>query len=108
MSKRRKSDIELFISLPDSEKERIVRELEVETIEECVARSRPLNARERKQWKRFQAKVGRPKVGKGAKTISLTVERTLLKQADAFAKRHGITRAKLIAHCLKAVIGSAA
>jgi hypothetical protein len=108
MSKPAKSDIEWFISLPDSEKERIFQEIEAESPEETLARSRPLNARERKQWKRFQAKVGRPKVGKGAKTISLTVERTLLKQADAFAKRHGITRAKLIAHCLQAVIGSAA
>ena len=27
------------------------------------------------------AKIGRPKIGKGAKTISLTVEKGLLKQA---------------------------
>ena len=108
MSKAKQSDIEWFISLPDSQKERIFQEIEAESAEDRLARSRPLNARERKQWRRFQAKAGRPRVGKGAKTISLTVERTLLKQADAFAKKHGITRARLIAQCLKAVIGSAA
>lgn len=111
MAKRKKmSDIEEFIALPDSEKERIFQELEAETPEERLARSRPLNARERRQWRKFKAKanIGRPKVGKGAKTISLTVEMSLLKQADAYAKRHGISRAKLVAQGLQAVIGSAA
>jgi hypothetical protein len=111
MTKRKKmSDIEEFIVLPDSEKERIFQELEAETPEETLARSRPLNARERRQWRKFKAKakMGRPKIGKGAKTISLTVELSLLKQADAYAKRHGISRAKLVAQGLQAVIGSAA
>jgi hypothetical protein len=108
MRKHRKSDIDEFISLPDAEKERIVKEIESETLQQSLARSRPLNPRERRQWRRFKAKMGRPKVGKGAKTISLTVERTLLEQADAFAKRHGISRAKLVARGLQAIIGSAA
>jgi hypothetical protein len=87
--------------------ERIYSEIDSESPAERIARSRPLNARERRQWGRFK-KLGRPKVGKGAKTISLTVEKGLLKQADAFAKRHGISRAKLIAHGLQAILGSAA
>jgi hypothetical protein len=108
MKKQKLSDIEKFIALPDSEKERIVKELESESFEESIARSRPLNAKERQQWRRFKAKMGRPKVGNGAKTISLTVEKTLLKQADAYAKQHGISRAKLVAQGLQAVMGSAA
>jgi metal-responsive CopG/Arc/MetJ family transcriptional regulator len=52
--------------------------------------------------------LAQPKVGKGAKTISLTVEKDLLDQADAYAKRHGISRAKLVAQGLQAVSGSAA
>ncbi len=105
---KKKSAIEDFIALPDSEKERIYNELEAESPEDRLANSRPLNARERRQWQRFKAKMGRPKVGKGAKTISLTVEKSLLKQADAYAKRHGISRAKLVAQGLHAIIGSAA
>jgi hypothetical protein len=104
----RQSDIEDFIALPDSEKERIVNQIEAETPEQFLARSRPLNAQERRQWRRFKAKMGRPKIGKSAKTISLTVEKELLKQADAYAKRHGLSRAKLVAQGLLAVIGSAA
>jgi hypothetical protein len=107
MSKSKKSDIDAFIALPDSEKERIFQELEAESPEQRLAHSRPLNRRERLQWQRFK-KLGRPKVGKGAKTISLTVEKDLLKRADTYAKQHGLTRAKLIARCLETVIGSAA
>ena len=108
MSKQKKSDIDEFIALPDSQKERIVKRIQSQTPQQRLARSRPLNARERKQWQRFKAKMGRPKIGKGAKTISLTVEKDLLDQADAYAKQHGITRAKLVAQGLQAIIGSAA
>ena len=108
MRKRKRSTIERFIALPDSEKERIVRRIEAETPRQRVARSRPLNAKERAQWRRFKAKMGRPKIGKGVKTISLTVERGLLAEADAYAKRHGISRAKLVAMGLRAVVGTAA
>jgi hypothetical protein len=107
MSKRRKSVIDAFIALPDSEKERIFRKIEAETPEQRLTRSRALNARERAQWRRFK-KLGRPRIGDGAKTISLTVERDLLKRADAYAKRHGISRARLIAQGLHAILGSAA
>lgn len=108
MIKRKKSIIDEFIALPDSAKERIYREIDSETPEDRWARSRPLNARERRQWRRIKAKMGRPKIGKGARTISLTVERDLLEQADAYAKQHGISRAKLVAQGLMAVLGSAA
>jgi len=108
MRKQKKSAIDDFIALPHSEKELIVREIEAQTPSERLARSRPLNAQERRQWRRFKNKLGRPRVGKGAKTISLTVEKELLTEADAYAKRHGISRAKLIAQGLRAVLGSAA
>jgi hypothetical protein len=67
-----------FIALPDSEKERIVKRIEGETLKQSLTRSRPLNPRERREWRRFK-KMGRPKIGKGARTISLTVENDLLK-----------------------------
>jgi hypothetical protein len=108
MSKARKSAIDQFIALSDAQKERIVAQIEAETPQRRLARSRPLNARERKQWRRFKAKTGRPRIGKGAKTISLTVERGLLRQADAYARRHGLSRAALFAKGLLAVIKSAA
>jgi hypothetical protein len=108
MKKPRKSKIDAFIALSDTAKNRVVKKLEAETPAERLSRSRPLSAAERKQYRRFKAKIGRPPVGKGARTISLTVERELLEQADAYAKRHGLTRAKLVAQGLKTILGSAA
>ena len=107
MKKTKRSDIDEFIALPDAQKERIFAQLESETARQSLARSRPLNARERAQWRRFKKKMGRPVVGKGAKTISLTVE-DLLQRADAYAKRRGISRAKLVAQGLQAILGSVA
>lgn len=107
MHKQRKSVIDRFIALPDSEKDRIVADIERETPSQRLVRSRPLSSKERKQWQRFK-KMGRPRVGEGAKTISLTVEKKLLKHADAYAKRHGISRATLVAQGLRAILGSAA
>ena len=105
---RKKSAIEQFIALPDAEKERIARQFDSETVEQSIARSRPLNPAERRQWRRFKAEAGRPKVGRGAKTISLTVERGLLQRADAYARLHGISRARLFAQGLESILGSAA
>jgi hypothetical protein len=64
-------------------------------------RGRPLNETERAQERRFRAKLGRPKQGKGAKVISVTMERGLLLRTDAFAKRLGLNRAQLIAQSLE-------
>lgn len=108
MANAKKSVIDRFIALPDSEKDKVFKEIEAETPEQRLARSRPLNAKERKQWRRFKAKMGRPRIGRGSKTISLTVEKDLLARADAYAKRHGISRARLVAQGIQAVIGSAA
>ena len=107
MKKPRKSAIDDFIALPDSEKDRIVKEIEARTPQEHLARSRPLNAKERQQWRRFKSRAGRPTIGKGVTTISLTVEKDLLKKADAYAKRHGMSRANLVAKGLMAIVGSA-
>jgi len=107
MSKGRKSSIEEFIALSDEQRQQIFKQIEAETPQQRMAQSRQLNAKERSQWRRFKKK-GRPKVGRGAKTISLTVEKELLKRADAYARRLGISRAKLVARGLQAVIGSAA
>jgi hypothetical protein len=73
-----------------------------------MAESRPLNASERAQWRTFKRKIGRPKVGKGVRVISLSVEKGLLKRADSCAKRLGISRAQLFSRGLEAVLGSGA
>lgn len=47
---------------------------------------------------------GRPRLGLGAKVISLSVERKLLGETDQVAAELGITRAALISHVLRQML----
>ncbi len=103
-AKRREPDaVEKFLALSPAEK---AAELAIfERGEVPLSESRPLNAAERKIWKRFQRKVrGRPTVGAGAKVMSVSIERTLLKEADSFAKRHKLKRSQMVAEGLRLVM----
>jgi hypothetical protein len=64
---------------------------------------RPPTAAERARFERAR-KRGRPRRGLGAKTISVTVEKRLLAQADRLAKKLHLPRAALIARGLQAVV----
>jgi hypothetical protein len=108
MKKTRRYDSEKFMALTETERQRLVARLERESPQCRLARSRPLNAGERKRWGKFQEKLGRPRIGRGSKAISLTLEKGLLEQADAFARRHGLSRSQLVAESLLDKIGRAA
>ena len=58
------------------------------------------------RWARARRARGRPKRGRGAKVISLSVERTLLARSDALARRMEVTRAELVARGLKAMLAA--
>jgi len=58
------------------------------------------------KWQRAKRKPGRPKQGKGAKVISVSVEQGLLERSDRLAKKKGITRARLISRALRAVLAA--
>lgn len=58
----------------------------------------------RRQWQRIKKKPGRPRRGRGAKAISVTVEKSLLTRTDRLAKRLKVSRAALIEHGLRAVL----
>jgi len=73
----------------------------------ALRESKPLTAAIRRMHQRA-AKRGRPRVGKGAAKLYISMERGLLKQADRFAKSHGMTRSQLIANGIKAILDSAA
>lgn len=55
---------------------------------------------------RRMKKRGRPRVGAGSQAISVTVEKTLLKQIDRVARRRRTTRAQLIGRGLRAVLAA--
>jgi hypothetical protein len=97
---KKMSAIDAFIALPDEEKERQCKDYDKEFFFE---RGRPLTSAQRALWERAKRR-GRPTVGQGAKVISLSVERQLLKEADALAKARGISRAELVARGLRAIL----
>jgi hypothetical protein len=94
-----------FIALSDAEKTRYVEEeIESKTTAHLLAESRPLNKQERAQWKQLKKMMGRPKIGKGSKIITVSIERDLLKRATQFAKANGLNRSALIARGLETVM----
>jgi hypothetical protein len=104
--KPRRDPVAEFLRLTEAERQRIVAEYE-----RGVPRSelRPLTKAERARWERVkQGRRGRPKVGKGVRVISLSVERGLLERADSYAQENGLTRAQLFARGLAAVLNNPA
>lgn len=82
--------------------------LSAEFDREFIADTFGAPAREvKKRLDQVKRKRGRPRVGAGSTTISVTVEKQLLKRVDRFAKRHGLSRARLIALGLSVVLKSA-
>jgi hypothetical protein len=67
-------------------------------------KSRPLNAGQKKLWTKAKTKMGRPKIGKGAKVVSVSLEKGLLSQVDKLAKRLGVSRASLVSRGLAALV----
>ena len=77
----------------------------VATLDRPIAleETRPLTPTERRQWQRAK-RPGRPRRGKGARVISLSVEQNLLEQADRAALKTGLSRAALFELGLRAVL----
>jgi hypothetical protein len=68
--------------------------------------TRPLRAASRRALTRAARKGGRPRIGAGAKRINITVEQALLSRADAYARKHGLTRAALVAQGLRQIVAA--
>jgi hypothetical protein len=69
-----------------------------------IDRSRGLTDEEKAQWRRARQKAGRPKVGKGAQVISVSIEKGLLTRADRLARKLQLPRTQLIALGLEALL----
>lgn len=69
-----------------------------------IDKTKPLSTKGKARHTRARRKAGRPKIGRGAKRVNITVERQLLKQVDAIAKRLNCNRSQLISHALNAMV----
>jgi len=104
IQKTKRSPVAEFMALSAAARAKAVAEFDREFVADTF---RQPTAQERKVWLRAKRKAGRPRIGKGAKIISLSVERDLLRQADAKAKREGVSRAQFFARGLQILLASA-
>lgn len=65
-----------------------------------------LGPEDRARWKQIKRKLGRPKQGKGAKVVAVSIEQGLLERSDKLAQKMGLTRAALVARGLRAVLAA--
>jgi hypothetical protein len=68
---------------------------------------RPLTPEQRQRWE--SAKRGRPRKAPGTKAVPtlITVEPRLLRQADAYAKKAGLSRSQLFADAVRRRLAAA-
>ena len=66
----------------------------------AFAKARPMTPPERAQERALRR--GRPQIGQGAKKISISLERGILRHADALARKRGLKRSELIARFVSA------
>jgi hypothetical protein len=74
----------------------------------------PLSAADRARWERMRANkpprsgtgrgAGRPKVGAGSKPVLITVEAGLLREIDAYAEGHDLSRSQLLAEGVRRML----
>ena len=70
---------------------------------------RPLNREERQLHRQVakRARMGRPRIGLGAKRVLISIERALLDQADRYARQQRISRSQLFAQGVRWVLAKA-
>lgn len=108
-AKRKQNAYERFMALTPAERAADVAGYD----QEDLTPGKPLSAAGKALHRRAAArgaraaKMGRPKVGKGAKIVPVTIERGLLREADSFAKRHGLKRSQMVAQGLRLVMQGA-
>ena len=72
---------------------------------ENLAPPKPLTGEKLQRYRRAMARRGRPRVGKGSRAITVSLERGLLARADRLARSRGVNRSQLIASALAAQLG---
>jgi len=109
MAKKKLSEYERFIALSDAQKD-----AEVAVFDQYPngIPSKPLRASDKALHRLARAKgravaAGRPRIGKGAKIVPISIERGLLEEADSFAKRHKLKRSQMVAQGLRLLMRKA-
>lgn len=107
-TKQQRSPVQRFLALSDKQRDEEVAQFDREV---SLSETRSMTAAERKRWRSIQQAMkakargrGRPVVGRGAERLTITIERDLRKQADAYARQHKMRRSEMIAAGLRLVM----
>jgi len=91
-----------FEALSDEQKEELYQECESIGTDQIGA---PLTLAQRRLHER--AVRGRPRKGRGAQIVSLSIEKDLLRRAERLAKSQGLSRSELFSRGLRALLAVA-
>ena len=94
---------QVFDAMSAAQKQGVYDEIDSMSREEVLTKLRPARATEIARAQRI-VRRGRPKIGKGTRQISITVEADLLKEAEAYSRKNGLKRSELISQALRQML----
>lgn len=99
--KKKLSEYDRFMALSDEQKDAEVAIFD----EEDLSPGRPISMAERRKFKAWQKRaVGRPRIGEGFRRWNISLEKSIARDADAYARKHGKTRSGLVVEAIKSFI----
>ncbi|CAN5445375.1 hypothetical protein BH09PLA1_BH09PLA1_21680 [soil metagenome] len=98
-SRKKRSYFDRFLAMTDAQ-----RDAEVSQFDREFVPTKPLTKADKKLLERARRKPGRPRVGRGARRLTITLERGLVERADALARRKHWTRSELIARGVQTLL----
>ena len=98
---KKKSYYQRFMEMSDEQRDAEVAKYDREFV---GTPGKPLTPSEKALHRRARSKAGRPRVGRGAKRLTITMERELLNEADLLARKKQISRSQLFAWGIRALL----
>ena len=105
--KKPKSEYERFMALSDAQKDAEVAKYDSPpAVNKRGLPGRPLRASDKALHRRAASRGGRPKIGRGAVIVPISIERGLLEQVNSFARINHLKRSQMVAEGLKLLMSS--
>lgn len=105
--KKRKSEYQRFMGLSNALKDAEVAKYDAPLpVNKRGLPGQRLRARDRALHRKATSRGGRPKIGRGAVIVPISLERGLLEKIDAFARTNHLKRSQMVAEGLKLVMAA--
>ena len=94
---------QIFDAMSAAQKQAVYDEIDSMSRDGLLTKLRPASRTDIARAQRI-VRRGRPKIGKGTRQISITVEADLLKEAEAYSRKNGLKRSELISQALRQML----